>query len=156
MSQPLSYSVSAGFQKNNPSIRYSLAGVVKGLMEAIVLAMVAFSPWASGCVDPYFDSCLFSALGVLLLLLTFFVFLVVRSTLGGSAALLRLSGLAFLNGTALAFFAILQFLSSSPNQIYWSIPIPGMGFGPFICRNHFPFYVNICLGLSVGLLLWFR
>src|SRR5262249_25080868 len=25
--------------------------------------------------------------------------------------------------------------------------------GPFVCRNHFPFYTNVCLGLAVGLLL---
>ena len=32
----------------------------------------------------------------------------------------------------------------------------GQVFGPFICRNHFPFFVNICFALGVGLFLSVR
>ena len=42
----------------------------------------------------------------------------------------------------------------APHQtIYWTFPAGVEVFGPFICRNHFPFYVNVCLGLAAGLLL---
>src|SRR5262249_35720035 len=34
-----------------------------------------------------------------------------------------------------------------------TFPTQGQVFGPFICRNHFPFYANLCLGLGLGLLL---
>src|SRR5206468_3811317 len=40
-----------------------------------------------------------------------------------------------------------------PLTIYWTYPCSVRPFGPFICRTHFPFYVNICLGLGLGLLL---
>ena len=44
-----------------------------------------------------------------------------------------------------------------PRQtVYWSLHTDAEVFGPFICRNHFPFYVNVCLGLGAGLLLSLR
>lgn len=75
----------------------------------------------------------------------------VRNVCANRASLKRLSICAFLNAVALSFVAILQFLSSPPNVMYWSITLPGPIFGPFVCRNHFPFYVNIGLGLGLGL-----
>ncbi len=49
-----------------------------------------------------------------------------------------------------------QFASSPPNVVLWSFPTRGQVFGPFICRNHFAYYANLCLGLTVGLLLGTR
>ncbi|MFM7149000.1 MAG: O-antigen ligase family protein, partial [Gemmataceae bacterium] len=36
---------------------------------------------------------------------------------------------------------------------YWSIPLTVQPFGPFICRNHYPFYLNVCIALAMGLTL---
>ena len=47
---------------------------------------------------------------------------------------------------------IAQSLSSPRNVVYWSIATQGAVLGPFICRNHYPFYLNLCIGLAQGLL----
>ncbi len=67
--------------------------------------------------------------------------------------LLRLSIVAAVLGTSLALFSIAQRFSSPPNKLYWFYDISMHGFGPFINRNHYPFFANMTLGLSVGLLL---
>jgi O-antigen ligase/tetratricopeptide (TPR) repeat protein len=93
---------------------------------------------------------------VIRLLAVFLVFAVARNTITTAASLRRLSVALVLNGTLLAFVALLQFFSSPRHMLYWSVPSQGQVFGPFICRNHFPFYVNVCIGLGLGLLLAFR
>ncbi len=90
------------------------------------------------------------------LLATFLVFAVVRNNCVSSASLRRLCIVALLNGAVLSVFAIMQQLSSPKNMLYWSFKSEGSVFGPFICRNHFPFYVNVCFGLGLGLLLSLR
>ncbi len=67
--------------------------------------------------------------------------------------LLRLSIAAAALGTALALFSIAQRFSSPPNKLYWFYDISMHGFGPFMNRNHYPFFANMTLGLAVGLLL---
>ena len=57
-----------------------------------------------------------------------------------TAALLSLLGLA-------------QFFSSPANTVYWTYPSRGQVFGPFINHNHFAEYVNLCIGLGIGLLV---
>ena len=47
---------------------------------------------------------------------------------------------------------IAQRVSSPPHVVYWSIPTDGTVFGPFVNRNHLPFYANVCLGLGCALL----
>ena len=85
------------------------------------------------------------------LLAVVLLFAAVQHNLASAAALGRLSLLATVNGALLSLFALVQFFSSpSPNLVYWTYPTDGTVFGPFICRNHFPFYVNICAGLCVG------
>jgi len=84
----------------------------------------------------------------------FLLFVAVRHNAASPKALGRLAVAATVNGAALVLFAFLQFFSSPHQTMYWGLPVPlGSPFGPFICRNHFPFYVNVCLGLAVGLLL---
>jgi O-antigen ligase len=90
---------------------------------------------------------------VVRLLAVFLVFVVVRNNLTSVASLRRLCVAAVINGALLSFFALLQFFTSPRNSLYWSIPSQGQVYGPFICRNHFPFYVNLCVGLGLGLLL---
>jgi O-antigen ligase len=91
---------------------------------------------------------LFRLLAVLLL------FAAVRANAASPAALGRLAVAATANGAALAVFAFVQFLGSPRGLMYWSISeTDASPFGPFICRNHFPFYLNLCIGLAIGLLL---
>ena len=90
------------------------------------------------------------------LLAVLLLFLVVRQNMGSAASLRRLAFVSLLNGTFLALFALVQFFTSRPDVLYWRFPAETVVFGPFICRNHFPFYLNLCIGLGVGLLLSFR
>jgi O-antigen ligase len=89
------------------------------------------------------------------LLAVLVLFAVVRSNLGSVASLRRLSVAAAANGVLLAVFALVQFFSSPHDTLYWTFPSQGQVFGPFICRNHFPFYLNVCVGLTAGLLASF-
>jgi O-antigen ligase len=90
------------------------------------------------------------------LLAAVLLFVVVRQNLASTAALRRLSVVAVFNGSLLALFGLIQVFTSRPNILYWSFRSEGRVFGPFICRNHFPFYLNLCIGLGVGLLLSLR
>lgn len=90
------------------------------------------------------------------LLAVLLLFLVVRNQMASLEATRRLAIVALANGGLLALFALAQLFSSPPNTVYWTIPVVNSPFGPFICRNHFPFYVNMCIGLGIGLLLSFR
>ena len=69
--------------------------------------------------------------------------------LGGSIR--RMAYVVSINTFALAIFGFAQFFLSR-GMIYWSYPA-GAAFGPFVCRNHYPFYAYIGLGLTVGLML---
>jgi tetratricopeptide (TPR) repeat protein len=85
-------------------------------------------------------------LGVLLL------FAAVLNNISSPAALRRLSIVALANGALLALFGFVQYFSSPPHTVYWTYATPGNVFGPFINRNHFAWYVNLCVGLGLGLL----
>ncbi len=81
------------------------------------------------------------------------VFLVVRQNIATAASLRRLSAVAVANGALLALFGVVQFFSAPPRTVYWVCRAPTQTFGPFICHNHFAFYLNLCVGLGLGLLL---
>jgi O-antigen ligase/tetratricopeptide (TPR) repeat protein len=87
------------------------------------------------------------------LLAVFLVFAIVRANLTSVEALRRLAVAALVNGALLALFGIAQSIGAPPHTLYWTLPVPNQPFGPFICRNHFPFYLNLCVGLGLGLLL---
>lgn len=87
------------------------------------------------------------------LLAVFLVFAVVRNNLTSPGGLIRLSGVVLINGVLLSLFALAQFLGAPPKTVYWNYPTLGQAFGPFINRNHFPDYVNLCIGLGIGLLM---
>lgn len=88
------------------------------------------------------------------ILAVFLLFVVVRIQIASPAALRRLSVAVLVNGALLSLFGLVQFFSSTkPGTIYWSIPSQGHVFGPFVNRNHFAFYINISIGLALGLLL---
>jgi O-antigen ligase/tetratricopeptide (TPR) repeat protein len=84
------------------------------------------------------------------------LFAVVRNNLRDPGAFYRLAWLAAINGVLLALVGMGQLASSPPNVVLWSFPTRGQVFGPFICRNHFAYYANLCLGLGAGLLLGTR
>jgi O-antigen ligase/tetratricopeptide (TPR) repeat protein len=90
---------------------------------------------------------------LLRLLAVFLLFAAVRNNVPARGGLRRLGVVCLINGAALSFFALVQSFSSPANVLYWNYPSLGQVFGPFICRNHFAFYVNLCIGLGVGLLL---
>ncbi len=81
------------------------------------------------------------------------LFLVIRNNLGTPASLNRLAVVAVVNGCALSIFAIAQFFTTPDSStLYWSVPSQGQVFGPFVNRNHFAMYNNLCFGLGLGLL----
>lgn len=82
------------------------------------------------------------------------LFLVVRNHPLNRGATERLCIALAINGTALALFGLLQFFSTPERgKIFWSYQSQGSAFGPFINRNHFAFYMNLCIGPALGLLL---
>ncbi len=88
------------------------------------------------------------------LLAVFLLFATVRNNLSSPRMLIRLSLAVVCNGVLLSYLGLAQFFSSSPNRVYWNLDSPGTVFGPFINRNHFAFYMNMCVGLGIGLLLF--
>jgi O-antigen ligase/tetratricopeptide (TPR) repeat protein len=89
---------------------------------------------------------LFRWLGILVL------FAAVRNQIASTESLWRLSLLMLVNGCLLALFGLAQFFSVK-NKVYWAFTA-SEPFGPFINRNHFAAYLNMCLALGVGLLVW--
>src|SRR5262249_39732783 len=72
-----------------------------------------------------------------------------------AASFQRLCVVCVANGSLLALFALVQFFTSPHDTVYWTYNTLGQVYGPFICRNHFAFYLNLCIGLGLGLLLSF-
>lgn len=91
---------------------------------------------------------------LLRLLAVFLLFAVVRTNVTSAAALRRLGLVALVNGMLLAHLGLIQYFSSPHDLIYWSVPTAtAVVFGPFVHRNHFAFYMNMCIGLAAGQLL---
>jgi tetratricopeptide (TPR) repeat protein len=87
------------------------------------------------------------------LLAVFLLFVLVRNHIASPASFRRLAIVALVNGALLSLFGLIQFFTSPADTLYWTCPSAGSVFGPFVCRNHFAFYLNLCVGLGVGLLL---
>jgi tetratricopeptide (TPR) repeat protein len=82
------------------------------------------------------------------------VFAVVRFGIATPGAFRRFAVACAINGALLSVVGMAQRFGSPGNAVFWLYPTrQGASFGPFICRNNFPDYANICLGLAVGLLL---
>jgi O-antigen ligase len=84
------------------------------------------------------------------------LFAVVRNNLRDGGTFYRLAWVSAINGALLAVVGLGQMASSPPNVVFWTYPTDGSVFGPFICRNHFAYYANLCIGLTAGLLLGTR
>lgn len=82
------------------------------------------------------------------------LFAVVRNNLSSPGCFHRLAVVAVANGALLALFGILQFFATPRGTILWSFKTVGqVSFATFINRGHYAFYMNLCIGLGVGLLL---
>lgn len=95
-------------------------------------------------------------LEVLRLVSVLALFAAVRNNIVDPGSFYRLGWLMALNGVLLALVGMGQLTSSPRNVVYWSFPTKGQVFGPFVCRNHAAYYLNLCLGLAAGLLLGTR
>ena len=91
---------------------------------------------------------LFHLLAVLVL------FAAVRNQIASTGSLWRLSLILVINGCLLALFGLVQFFRMKPRGTVYGAYVAAQPFGPFINRNHFAAYLNICIGLGVGLLVW--
>jgi tetratricopeptide (TPR) repeat protein len=114
-------------------------GEARGAAAELVGATLSLSPGATRQALPK-------------LLAVFLLFAVVRNNVEPAAGLRRLSLAVLINGVLLALFGLVQFFTAG-NTLYWTFPSSGAAFGPFLYRNHFACYLNLCLGLSVGLVL---
>ena len=84
------------------------------------------------------------------------LFAAVRNNLTAPASAIRFAWLCVANAALLAIVGIGQMTSSPENMVYWRIPTEGSVFGPFICRNHAAYVLNLGIGLAFGLLLGTR
>lgn len=82
----------------------------------------------------------------------FVVYTAARNWLAGRTAFRRLAWVVLGNGVLLAVFALGQFLSSKDTTMYGSVDVGVRPYGPFICRNHYPDYLALCIGLAAGLM----
>jgi O-antigen ligase len=80
------------------------------------------------------------------------LFAVVRNNLNPEAGPRRLFLAVFLNGAVLAGFGLLQ-LFSTRDAAYGAIRFGPSVFGPFLYRNAYAMYVNVCIGAGLGLFL---
>lgn len=115
-------------------------GAGRGQVEPTPGSTLSLYPYAT-------QGMAFRLLAVLLL------FAAVRNNVASKSSLKRLAVVALANAVLLSLFALIQFFTSRPGLLYWQYPTLGMAYGPFINRNHFAFYVNVCFGLGLGLLL---
>jgi tetratricopeptide (TPR) repeat protein len=90
---------------------------------------------------------LFHWLEVLLL------FAAVRHQLASTASFRRLAIVAVVTGIAISLFGLFQTLRTGGQKVY-GFETAGNVFGPFINRNHAACFLNMCIGLAVGLLLY--
>jgi len=103
-------------------------------------ATVSLAPWATRHV-------------LVQMIAALFVFSLVRSNFSSPETIYRLAIVAVFNGVALSAIGLAQWVSSKPNMVFWTFASEGQVFGPFICRNHFAYYINMSMGLGIGLLL---
>ncbi len=79
-------------------------------------------------------------------------FLLVRNAFAGRASLQRLSLVACVNGALLGLAALIAYVRCVAGQGERTGTTPG-NLAEFINRNYFAFYLNLCIGLSYGLIV---
>ncbi len=81
------------------------------------------------------------------------VYAVARNWLATRDGFRRLAWVATVNGAVLAIFAVSQSFLNPRDRIFGVVMEGTSCYGPFVCRNHYPDYVLLCVGLAVGLLV---
>jgi tetratricopeptide (TPR) repeat protein len=87
------------------------------------------------------------------LLAIFLAYAAVRNLIASRGSFRRLAWVGFAVGLALAVLALAQYFAKGRAAVPWWEPIAVTGFGPFVNRDHYPFYLALCAGLGLGLLL---
>ena len=110
--------------------------------------MLAFAPSKAISVDP-FATRLF-----VIRLLAYLIFFAAALTFINSQGRAKRAAIAIIIfGSVMAFFGILQRMTS-PEAIYWFRPTPqAIPFGPFVNQHHFAAFMEMTSGLTLGLLL---
>jgi O-antigen ligase/Tfp pilus assembly protein PilF len=103
-------------------------------------ATISLAPWATRQT-------------LIRLIAVLFLFSAIRANFPAPETFYRLAIVVVVNGVALSFMALAQSFSSPQNMLFWCYPTEGEVFGPFICRNHFAYFINLSIGLGIGLLL---
>jgi O-antigen ligase len=80
------------------------------------------------------------------------LFAAVRNHVASTESLQRLSLVMVINGCLLAVIGIAQTLRAK-HEIYWTFWTSSDAFGPFVNRNHFAAYLNLCIALGIGILV---
>jgi O-antigen ligase len=109
---------------------------------------VSSSSWVPLSVEPY-ATYTFAAR----LLAVFVVYAAARNWLADRASFRRLAWVALINGIALSTLAIAQFFSPNRQLMYWVFDHGVVGYGPFVCRNHYPDFLALSIGMAIGLML---
>lgn len=89
---------------------------------------------------------------LLLLLLLMFAFIAAVNSLQVRERLSRLANILTFFGTALALFALIQYLTWNGN-FYWVRPANASVFGPFVNRNHFAGFMAMLIPFPLALML---
>jgi tetratricopeptide (TPR) repeat protein len=87
------------------------------------------------------------------LLAVFLAYAVTRNLVASGGSFRRLAWVGFATGVLLAVVALGQCTSGSRSTIYGVFESPNQAFGPFVNKNHYPFFISLCAGLGLGLLL---
>lgn len=85
------------------------------------------------------------------LVVLLFVYVICRNWLASHSSIKKLSWVVAINGVLVACFALAQYFLSR-KMLFWTFPVE-TSFGPFVCRNHYPFFAYCVFGVLVGLLL---
>src|SRR5207249_7389042 len=83
----------------------------------------------------------------------FLAYAVTRNLVASEGSFRRLAWVGFGTGVLLAAVALAQSASGSRSTIYGTFELPNQAFGPFVNKNHYPFFVNLCAGLGLGLVV---
>lgn len=105
--------------------------------------------WVTLSMDPAATLDLATRLGAFTML-----FLAARGLTAcvGILSLVLTGWFLLVNGSLLALEAMAQAATSASDTVYWTWLTPGHVFGPFICKNHYPYYMNMALGSAFGLM----
>ncbi len=116
---------------------------------AVLVPETVGNSWVTLSADPSATFDLFTRMAAITLLYQATRGLMVRA--GGVFSLAVTGWVLLVNGALLSLVAIAQAVTSAPDVVYWTWLTPGRVFGPFVCKNHYPYYISMALGSAFGL-----